>query len=71
MVVVFLRSVVFVFALGGVALSATNGFAQSAPISLPVADETAKGEGGERPLPDIPALMHAVEVNQRASEAIE
>jgi hypothetical protein len=30
-----------------------------------------KPDEGERPLPDIPALMHAVEVNQRRSEAVE
>jgi hypothetical protein len=30
-----------------------------------------KADEAERPLPDIPALMHSVEVNQKASEAIE
>jgi hypothetical protein len=30
-----------------------------------------KADEPERPFPDIPALMHSVEVNQRASEAIE
>jgi hypothetical protein len=33
--------------------------------------EAAKTIGAERPLPDIPALMHSVEVNQKISEAIE
>src|SRR6202021_504914 len=31
----------------------------------------AKPNAEERPLPDVPALMHAVEANQRISEAIE
>jgi hypothetical protein len=35
------------------------------------ATEAAKTIGAERPLPDIPALMHSVEVNQKISEAIE
>jgi hypothetical protein len=33
--------------------------------------DTAKTNEAERPLPDIPALMHSVETNQRISEAIE
>ena len=33
--------------------------------------EVTKADEVERPLPDIPALMHSVEVNQRASERIE
>jgi hypothetical protein len=33
--------------------------------------DTAKPNEAERPLPDIPALMHSVETNQRISEAIE
>jgi hypothetical protein len=33
--------------------------------------QEAKADAGERPLPDIPALMHAVEANQKAAEAIE
>ena len=48
----------------------------SAPVSppapiTPAAAATEDGKAGERPLPDIPALMHAVEMNQRAAEAIE
>ncbi len=35
------------------------------------AAEIAKAGAEERPLPDIPALMHAVETNQKLSEAIE
>lgn len=33
--------------------------------------ETTKAKADERPLPDIPKLMHDVEVNQKAEEAIE
>lgn len=33
--------------------------------------DTAKPNEAERPLPDIPALMHSVETNQRNSEAVE
>jgi hypothetical protein len=44
---------------GGVALG------QETPVPAPVIQET------ERPLPDIPSLMRAVESNQKAAEAIE
>jgi hypothetical protein len=60
------------FGLGfGQADSAPNGQAQvgAAPSGVPVVAEEAKAE--ERPLPDIPALMQSVEINQRAAEAIE
>jgi hypothetical protein len=33
--------------------------------------DAAKTNEGERPLPDIPALMHSVETNQRVSEAVK
>jgi hypothetical protein len=42
----------------------------SAPVT-PSASATEDGRAGERPLPDIAALMHDVETNQRAAEAIE
>src|SRR5580704_17582032 len=42
----------------------------SAP-GTPSAPATEDGKIGERPLPDIAALMHDVETNQRAAEAIE
>ena len=65
-----------VLALGWMALSGGKGcaWAQSGPPPVSQAgQETAgtKPDEAERPLPDIPALMHSVEVNQRASEAIE
>jgi hypothetical protein len=67
------RSLVFVIALGWVGVSG-GGFAlaqtPSAPVTVQTPAET-KADDGERPLPDIPALMRAVEVNQRASEAVE
>src|SRR5271170_1650560 len=68
------RSLVFVIALGWVGLSRGSGFAlaqtPSAPVTVQTPAET-KADDVERPLPDTPALMHAVEVNQRASEAVE
>jgi hypothetical protein len=42
----------------------------SQQVQAQTADGTKPTES-ERPLPDIPALMHSVEVNQRTSEAIE
>jgi len=42
----------------------------SVPVTVQTPAET-KADDVERPLPDIPALMRAVEVNQRASEAVE
>jgi hypothetical protein len=43
----------------------------SAPESVQVPAQAKVDELVERPLPDIPELMRAVEVNQRASEAVE
>jgi hypothetical protein len=43
--------------------------AQSVTLANATATDTAKSE--DRPLPDIDGLMHAVETNQRAAEAIE
>jgi hypothetical protein len=48
--------------------------AQSGPPSAPItssAPAKEDGKAGERPLPDIAALMNDVETNQRAAEAIE
>jgi hypothetical protein len=42
----------------------------AAPVTAQASAET-KADEVERPLPDIPELMRAVEVNQRASEAVE
>ncbi len=86
MVAVVSRSAVLVLALGWMGAGGGSGFAfgQSGVPSPPAAEQTpgsqappgqdaagAKAEEGDRPLPDIPTLMRAVEVNQRASEAIE
>jgi hypothetical protein len=83
MVAALCRSLVLaVVALGWMGLVARVGFglvggeaglsgcqnSQQAP-ALKV--DTAKPNEAERPLPDIPALMHSVETNQRMSEAIE
>jgi len=66
-----------VVAVGWMGLSGGGGFALAqsgtSPVSQQAGQETAvtKQDDLERPLPDIPALMHAVEVNQRASEKVE
>jgi hypothetical protein len=70
------RSRVSVIALGWMVVCGGSGFAFAqdekppAPATVQAPAET-KTDEVERPLPDIPALMHSVEVNQRASEAIE
>jgi hypothetical protein len=76
MVALFRRCLVLVLALGWMGLSDGMGcvWAQSGtpPVSQAGQETTGtKPDEAERPLPDIPALMHSVEVNQRASEAIE
>jgi hypothetical protein len=68
------RSLVLVAALGCMSLS---GFAlaQSGTPSVPPAAgqgvAETKADEVEQPLPDIAALMHSVEVNQRAAEAVQ
>src|SRR5271156_3208560 len=74
MVAVVRSSLVLVIALGWMGLCGGSGFALAQTPSVPVTVQApAETESDEvvRPLPDIPALMHSVEVNQRASEAIE
>ena len=74
------KSVVFLLTVGFLGLGGGGGvaLAQSAvpPVSPPsqvqgVQDAAVAKADVDRPLPDIPTLMRAVEVNQRASEAIE
>src|ERR1700712_1082551 len=70
------RSLVLVIALGWMGVCGGSGlaFAQDEKPPVPAtvqAPAETKTDEVERPLPDIPALMHSVEVNQRASEAIE
>jgi len=69
------RSLVWMIMLGWASLSGANGFvlAQTGTPSVPADGQgaAAKTDEVERPLPDIPELMRAVEVNQRASEAVE
>jgi hypothetical protein len=76
MAAVIRRALVFVIALGGMGWCGGGGFAlaQEGTPAVPAAVQTpeaTKADEGERPLPDIPAMMYSVEVNQRASEAIE
>lgn len=73
-----LRSLKLVVALGCMGLFWWGGLALAqtgvTPAGPAVAGQSATGiktDGEERPLPDIPALMHAVEANQRTSEAVE
>jgi hypothetical protein len=76
MMAVFRRSLVFaivlecMFATGVFALGQDGGGSSTSTAGQePV--QAKPDASAERPLPDIPALMHAVEVNQRVSEAIE
>jgi hypothetical protein len=75
MVSLVLRSLVFAIMLGGVGLRGGSGFASAqngTPSALAGQGPTGmKAEEAARPLPDIPALMHAVEVNQKKSEEVE
>jgi hypothetical protein len=74
MVAVVRRSLIFVITLGWMGLSGGSGFALAQTPPVPATGQEAaatKTDEVERPLPDIPALMRAVEVNQRASEAVE
>ena len=62
---------VLMLALGWMGRSGV-ALGQDVPAVPPVIQETQpKADEAERPLPDIPALMRAVEVNQKAAEAIE
>jgi hypothetical protein len=66
------RSLIFVITLGWMGLSGGFALAQTPPVPATGQEAAAtKTDEVERPLPDIPALMRAVEVNQRASEAVE
>jgi hypothetical protein len=71
MVSLVLRSLIFAIMLGCVGLPGVSRFAlaQSGTPSGPAG--TKPEDVAARPLPDIPALMQAVQVNQRKSEAIE
>ena len=65
------RSVILVIALGWIGLGSGFVLAQSTAPSGQAADAQAKADEVERPLPDVPALMRAVEANQRTSEAVQ
>jgi hypothetical protein len=77
MVAVALRPLLLGIALGWLgwwqgpvwAQSPTAGQERQSPVAAK--PEDAKPAGVERPLPDIPTLMHAVEANQKTSEAVE
>jgi hypothetical protein len=73
--VAFVRgSLVIVITLGWMSLSGGSRVAMAQTPTVPVTAQTpteTRPDEGERPLPDIPTLMRAVEVNQRTSEAVE
>jgi hypothetical protein len=67
------RSLVLVIALAWMGLSGNMDVGAQTPsapatVQTPVAE--TKTDEAERPLPDIPALMRAVEANQKTSEAV-
>lgn len=64
MVVAWMRALVLLLALDGIALAAQTNVS-------PQPGTAQKADIADRPLPDIPALMRAVETNQRAAEVIE
>jgi hypothetical protein len=68
MVVVVCRSLILVLALGWLDPEGVNGSGLAQTIQETTG---AKVEEADRPLPDVAALMRAVEANQRASEAIQ
>jgi hypothetical protein len=74
MVVILRRCLVLVVAVGWVGLSGGSGIAlaqDGTPVPAVAQGAATKPDEGERPLPDIPELMQAVEVNQKRSEAVE
>jgi hypothetical protein len=77
MVAALCRSLVLaVVALGWVGLAGLSGFAlqsgtPSAVASAQTSEEKSNTDAVERPLPDIPTLMRAVEVNERTAEAVK
>jgi hypothetical protein len=73
MVVALRRSLVLaVVALSWMGVAGGSGFALQSGTALgAVPEQTSIAAAVERPLPDIPALMHSVEANQRVSETIE
>jgi len=75
MVVRVCRSLIWVVALGWMSLAGANGFALGQTATAPVVGQpeqaVTKANETDRPLPDIPALMRAVEANEKTSEAVE
>ena len=69
-----MRFAIFMLAASLGASTAVVAQDAATPSSTPppaVASAAEAKEVGDRPLPDIPALMHDVELNQRKSEAIQ
>jgi hypothetical protein len=68
------RALILVVTIGWMGLAGAGGFVLGQTPSTPTAGQEAiatKPEEAERPLPDIPVLLRAVQANQKASEAIE
>jgi hypothetical protein len=74
MVAVVRRSLVFVVAMGSMTLGRSGlALAQSGAPPVAVVEQVpveTKADDAARPLPDIPALLRAVQANQKASEAV-
>jgi hypothetical protein len=68
------RSLVVGIVLGWIGLSGANGKAWAQTPSVPVMTQTpiveTKTDEVERPLPNVPELLKAVQANQKASEAV-
>jgi hypothetical protein len=61
-----------IFALAVMTGSGVYGQAPTSPVPVPEQDAVAvKADDRERALPDIPALMRAVEANQKKAEGVE
>ena len=65
------RSLVLAVTMGWMGLAGGSGSVLAQSGAPSASDGTAEKMAADRPLPDIPALMHSVETNQSASEAIE
>jgi hypothetical protein len=67
------RSLILILAVTWMGLSGVSGSGLAQNPAMPTGQQMAgtKADQAERPLPDIAVLMHTVEANQRASEAIQ
>jgi hypothetical protein len=84
MVAVARKALVLVISIGWIGMSTENGFALQSTVggiqtaapqpvepAVPQGAQPAGAKVEDRPLPDIPTLMRAVEANERTSEAVK